>query len=145
MAFTNIIDIIYPIGSMYFSNTSTSPATLFGGTWAQIKNALISSLGYGSNTLGNYGNSNTITVEQMPSHKHAATHFFAGDRGEWVSGNDNDPAACMNNNHYTNWKNYSRHTEDIVTSTGGATHSIRTIIARMFGCEPHKFQDCAVM
>lgn len=74
MAFTNIIDIIYPIGSMYFSNTSTSPATLFGGTWAQIKNALISSLGYGSNTLGNYGNSNTITVEQMPNHTHSV-HF----------------------------------------------------------------------
>ena len=29
----DIFDAIYPIGSVYISVTSTSPATLFGGTW----------------------------------------------------------------------------------------------------------------
>lgn len=37
MAFTNIIDIIYPIGSFYITTNSTSPATLFGGTWASFE------------------------------------------------------------------------------------------------------------
>lgn len=37
MAFTNIIDIIYPIGSLYFTSSTTSPATLFGGTWTCVQ------------------------------------------------------------------------------------------------------------
>lgn len=28
------LNLIYPIGSVYISYTSTSPATRFGGTWA---------------------------------------------------------------------------------------------------------------
>lgn len=37
MAFTNIIDIIYPIGSLYFTSSTTSPATTFGGTWVKVQ------------------------------------------------------------------------------------------------------------
>ena len=29
-------DILYPVGAYYISNTSTSPANIFGGTWSQI-------------------------------------------------------------------------------------------------------------
>lgn len=47
MAFINIMDIVYPIGTAYMSTTSTSPATLFGGTWSEVKNALLSTIGYG--------------------------------------------------------------------------------------------------
>ena len=63
MAFTNIIDIIYPVGSIYQSMTTTSPATLFGGTWVQIKTFL-----YGQNTIGNTGgvSSNSLTQENLP-------------------------------------------------------------------------------
>lgn len=41
MAFTNIIDIIYPVGAVYMSFNSTSPATLFGGTWTQVERFLL--------------------------------------------------------------------------------------------------------
>lgn len=41
MAFTNIIDIIYPVGAVYMSFASTSPATLFGGTWSQVERFLL--------------------------------------------------------------------------------------------------------
>lgn len=33
---TNICQIIYPVGSIYMSVNSTSPAVLFGGTWEQL-------------------------------------------------------------------------------------------------------------
>jgi Membrane protein involved in colicin uptake len=36
-----LVDIIYPIGSIYMSVTSTSPATLFGGTWVRWGNGRI--------------------------------------------------------------------------------------------------------
>ena len=32
--FTDIMALIYPVGAIYISTSSTSPATLFGGTWA---------------------------------------------------------------------------------------------------------------
>lgn len=31
-----LIDLIYPIGSVYISNTNTNPSTNFGGTWTLI-------------------------------------------------------------------------------------------------------------
>ena len=32
----NLLDIIYPVGSLYMSMNATSPATLIGGNWEQI-------------------------------------------------------------------------------------------------------------
>ena len=33
---TTLLDAVYPVGAVYQSWSSTSPATLFGGTWTQI-------------------------------------------------------------------------------------------------------------
>ena len=46
LANTANFDKIYPIGSIYMSVNGTSPATLFGGTWEQIKNGFLVSAGY---------------------------------------------------------------------------------------------------
>lgn len=35
-SFVNLMDIVYPVGSVYYSFSSISPATRFGGTWEQI-------------------------------------------------------------------------------------------------------------
>ena len=34
---TDLIDMIYPVGSIYMSVNSVNPSTLFGGTWEQIE------------------------------------------------------------------------------------------------------------
>jgi len=34
MAWVNVVELIYPVGSVYSSdNTSQSPSDMFGGTW----------------------------------------------------------------------------------------------------------------
>lgn len=40
-----LLDKIYPVGCIYQSTSSTSPAELFGGTWEQIKDRFILAAG----------------------------------------------------------------------------------------------------
>lgn len=73
----NLMDAVYPVGSIYLSVSSTSPSSTIGGTWTQIKGAVLAA--YGANSFassGNYGGSLKISVSQMPSHKHYAEKVF---------------------------------------------------------------------
>lgn len=66
-----MFNLIYPVGSIYMSVNSTSPAILFGGTWEQLKDRFL--LGAGNTyTNGKTGGSATITLNlnQIPSHNH---------------------------------------------------------------------------
>ena len=74
-----ITDSIYPVGSIYMSVDSTSPATLFGGTWEQLKDRFL--LGAGDTyTAGNTGGeaTHTLTVNEIPSHTHTANTYTGG-------------------------------------------------------------------
>lgn len=62
----------YPVGAVYISVNSTSPASLFGGTWEQLKDRFL--LGAGdSYTAGSTGgeSTHTLTLDEIPSHGHA--------------------------------------------------------------------------
>lgn len=69
-SWTNLLDLIYPVGSIYQSVSSSSPASLFGGTWAQKKDVFL--LGAGKKASGSTGGSETVTLElsQIPRHFH---------------------------------------------------------------------------
>lgn len=73
--FVNFLDIVYPVGSMYFSTSSVSPADTVGGTWEQIENCLLAASGSEYSNVGNFGGSKTITIEQMPSHSHIMSKY----------------------------------------------------------------------
>lgn len=62
----------YPVGAYYISSNSTSPASLFGGTWTQITNRFIYAAGSGY-TVGATGGSTTktLTTNNLPSHSHS--------------------------------------------------------------------------
>lgn len=75
-----ILEAVYPVGSIYMSVNSTSPATLFGGTWQAIQGKFL---------LGAYGNTykagstggeatHTLTVDEMPKHTHS---MYSGNSG----------------------------------------------------------------
>lgn len=36
MAYINLGQVVWPVGAIYMSSSSTSPASLFGGTWKKI-------------------------------------------------------------------------------------------------------------
>lgn len=58
---------IYPVGALYISYTSTSPASLFGGSWTQITGRFLRAAN-DANTGG--ADTVTLTTAQMPSHTH---------------------------------------------------------------------------
>lgn len=43
-----LLDLVYPINSIYMSVASTSPATLFGGTWTQMTDTFVISTNSGT-------------------------------------------------------------------------------------------------
>lgn len=68
---SQIVNLVYPVGSIYLSVSSTSPAILFGGTWVQLKDRF--PLGEGDTyNAGNIGGEAThkLTTSEMPSHSH---------------------------------------------------------------------------
>ena len=62
----------YPVGSYYMSSNSTSPATLFGGTWTQIQNRFIFAAGSGYSVNSTGGSATkTLVTDNIPSHSHS--------------------------------------------------------------------------
>ena len=67
----NILLSVYPVGSIYMSTASTSPAELFGGTWERIKDRFLLAVG-DTYTAGSTGGeaTHTLTEDEMPTHRH---------------------------------------------------------------------------
>ena len=117
MAFINLLEAVYPVGSVYISTLNTSPSSVIGGTWVQITNAALraaTSIGYtGSDT-------HTLTVDEIPSHRHTQSTPYYGDYGGSYTG------------HTTYWSTYSNTTLPVTAfAGGGAAHSI---VQRSYNC-----------
>jgi hypothetical protein len=89
----------HPVGSLYWSSQSTNPATLFGGTWTQIKDRFILAAGdtYTVNSIGGstttYTSSitttgnHTLLESEIPAHTHGSKSLTGDLRvAEWSSG-----------------------------------------------------------
>ena len=59
-----IIDLVYPIGAIYMSVNSTSPATLFGGTWVALQDRFL--LGAGNTYSGGATGGSTSHEHILP-------------------------------------------------------------------------------
>ena len=78
----------YPVGSIYMSVNSTSPATLFGGTWEQLKDRFLLGAG-GSYAVGSTGGeaAHTLTINEMPNHTHTHAGYPMGEPYTWAAPN----------------------------------------------------------
>ena len=83
----NILNSIYPVGSIYISTNIVSPADLFGGTWQRIQGRFL--LGADSTySAGSTGGeeTHTLTVNEIPAHAghlpvNSGSHTGYGDAG----------------------------------------------------------------
>lgn len=117
MSWINLLDVIYPVGAVYFSVLSTSPASTVGGTWTQLTGGLLGLAdSAGIAVAGSNGGSNTITVEELPNHNHELQVGPLGDTAGWDSSGGSDRLQYRGLKPGRNiFEFYSRYT----TSTGG--------------------------
>lgn len=77
------VDLIYPIGSLYLTTSTVSPAVLFGGTWERISDDAYLKIATGS-TAGNLDGTSSdhkIPLTSIPSHTHGGwNHGFWNDK-----------------------------------------------------------------
>ena len=90
---TDLIDVIYPVGSIYMSVNLVNPSTLFGGTWEQIKDTFLLATGdtYANGSTGGEA-THTLTENEMPSHTHtqnAHRHTIGSLARYVITGNGN--------------------------------------------------------
>jgi hypothetical protein len=125
--FVNLLDIIYPVGSIYLSVSGTSPVNSVGGTWVQIQGAALAASGSGYSTAGNFGGNKAITVKQMPTHNHSV-HFSEA------------PTTLALPSNVGNWNCIDRKwpwqlegTNSPIANEGGGKTTFHTIMQSMYG------------
>lgn len=93
---------IYPIGSIYISVSSTfNPATAFGGTWERIEDTFLLAAGstYAGGSTGGSATV-TLTVDEMPSHKHTFNNGYSSNGEYLYSMNDSHSGSNTGLSHY---------------------------------------------
>jgi len=107
-----LLDVVHPIGSIYMSTSSTSPATLFGGSWTRIQDRFLLAAG-STYTAGKTGGSATHT------HKYGIQ--FANYWG--VVSTDGLSAVHYDSNNSTTVKGNSKNSTGTFMINSGAANS----------------------
>lgn len=72
-----LVDMMYPVGSVYISFSELSPADIYGGIWERVKDTFLIAAGdeYVAGSVGGEA-MHTLTVDEMPRHAH---HIYKGE------------------------------------------------------------------
>ena len=126
----NIIDKVYPVGSIYMSVNNTSPADLFGGTWQELTGRFLlgRSTGHAAGSTGGE-EEHTLTSNEMPAHTHnGPSHTHTG------------PSHTHTGPSHTH--TIASHTHTASTASAGAhSHYIRRAKIAATGTARHAIQD----
>lgn len=71
----SLLDMVYPVGSIYLSVNAADPQTLFGGTWARLEDVFLLAAG-AKHAAGSTGGeeSHTLTEAEGPAHAHSMAY-----------------------------------------------------------------------
>jgi len=110
----HLVDVVYPVGSIFINTTDLNPSTfLTGTTWVRIKDTFLLAAGdtYAAGSTGGEAE-HTLTVNEMPAHNHTDTVYAnsittTGDIGYMQP---------TSQNNYINFRN-------LTTAGGGQAHN----------------------
>jgi len=123
----DIVDLIYPVGSVYISIDSVNPNAKFPGsvtTWVRVaKGKFIAGVGSGTDSNGNTGgisagNNNvgeynvTLNISQIPAHTHGGVMRYEQSGG-----------ALTEQNQSGRPEDYSSYDRNTNAAGGGASHT----------------------
>jgi microcystin-dependent protein len=76
---SGLVDVVYPVGSVYLSVSETSPSALFGGEWEQIKDTFLLCAGetYDAGATGGEAE-HTLEATEIPAHDHDVSVTSSG-------------------------------------------------------------------
>ena len=104
-----VLETIYPVGSIYITTDTTSPATLFGGTWERYSQGRVL-LGYGGSSSVSDG-TNSMTFDTLEAtggkfyvpgvlaHTHSITGSVGGSDGTHTHGSSMSGLSISGGNH----------------------------------------------
>jgi len=124
----SIVDTIYPVGSIYMSVLNVSPATLFGGVWAQITGCFLLAASpeipaQDIATTATGGNSTIkLSVSQMPVHNHSTVTTSN-------AGNHNHVASSASAGAHTHTISITNGAQSAGAHTHGVTYAAQGISA----------------
>lgn len=107
-AVNDVINIMYPVGSIYMSVNSVNPSTLFGGTWEKIEDRFLVATGTTFNLGQSGGSKDAVVVSHthtQAAHKHDygyklwGTKSGSAEPGAQISGSGKYYAATSNNDY----------------------------------------------
>ena len=127
-----LLDLIYPVGSIYLSVNSASPDTLFGGTWEQIQGRFLFGMS-SSYPAGSQGGeaTHTLTEAELPSHRHSIPSLSGsaasdGAHTHNVSGGAGSGGSSAGLESYGSGYSSFREITNAAQSAGAHTHSVTT-------------------
>ena len=129
MAYINLLQVIYPVDSMYFSCSATGPSSIIGGIWNQITGAVLRL--NGSGVGGYFGSDNkTLTTSQIPSHNH---NIFIGASENEAQGYGLQPGGGFGNRPIVTMDSAHQYVEISFTERGKRFQSCHEPISSMLG------------
>lgn len=118
--YSSLIDIVYPVGSIYMSVNAADPSTLFSGTsWEKLEGRFL--LGSDSTyTPGSTGGeaTHTLTYNEMPKHTHPMYSYNPGGDGTWTPDEGSYLVNSVTDNKTTWWARLA-----MGYAGGGAAHN----------------------
>lgn len=85
---STILNLVYPVGSIYMSVNNVSPSSFIGGTWTKItSDAYLKIVSSNAGSLGGTSSNHKIPLSSIPSHSHSFGKYVMSSNKSWSGDN----------------------------------------------------------